>query len=68
MKIRDIIDIEIRKFRLHNLCMASYIVINRDDYFRLKEEVGYTFDREIIIFAGCDILVTMDLTREIYIL
>tara|TARA_B110000495_G_C22711665_1_gene418482 strand:+ start:161 stop:367 length:207 start_codon:yes stop_codon:yes gene_type:complete len=68
MKIRDIIDIEIRRYRLHNMLMPSYIVINRDAYFTLKEEVGYSFDQEITLFAGCDMLVTMDLKMEINVM
>lgn len=68
MNIRDIIDIEIRNFRLTTTWKPSFIVINRDDYFRLKEEIGRPYDDEIIIFAGCDLLVTMDITREVSIM
>jgi hypothetical protein len=68
MNIRDIIDIEIRNFRLSTLTLPTYIIVNRDDYFMLKEEIGYSFDKEIILFAGCDLLVTMDLQQEVKII
>jgi hypothetical protein len=69
MNNRDIIDIEIRNYKLKNAAVSpSYIVINRDDYFALKEEVGYDFDDEIILFAGCDVLITMNLTEPIRVM
>ena len=68
MNRRDAIDIEIRSFRVRTIRKPSYIVINRDDYFILKEELGFSFDKEITIFAGCDLLVTMDTTKEVMVL
>lgn len=68
MNIRDIIDIEARNFRVRTLTAPSYIVVNRDDYFILKEEMGIPFDQEITLFAGCDLLVTMNLTKEVRVL
>lgn len=67
MNRRDIIDIEIRKFRLSTLKHPSYIIINFEDYLILKEEIGKDYGEDIIIFAGCNLLITMDLKKAIFI-
>jgi hypothetical protein len=63
MNVRDAINVEIRDFRIRTSELPSYIIINRDDYFLLKEEIGRPYDDEITIFAGCGLLVTMDVTK-----
>ena len=67
MNKRDEIDIEIRNFRLRRNTLPSFIIINRDDYWLLKEELGVPAEREIERFVGCDLLITMDLKKEIEI-
>lgn len=68
MNKRDIIDTEIKAFRTKEKSMPSFIVINRDEYFALKDEMDYDFDQDIPILSGCEVLVSMKMDESIRIM
>lgn len=68
MNKRDTIDIEIKVFRKKEKKGPSFILINRDEYFVLKEEMGYDFDKDIPLLAGCEVLVSMKMDEPIRVM
>lgn len=68
MNKRDRIDIEIKDFRKKGEKGPSFILINRDEYFVLKEEMGYDFDKDIPLLAGCEVLVSMKMDESIRVM
>mgnify|MGYP003436418609 FL=1 len=69
MTKRDIIDFEIKKFKSKKRKVnPSFIIINRDEYFVLKEEMGYDFDKDISLLAGCEVLVSMKMDEPIRVM